>query len=179
MNSKMTMMSVTTFLMPTTKTTKIVLGIDPGYAITGYGVLRYEKSICATLTYGVITTAPQELFSKRLERIHTELQKIILRYKPDIIAIEKLFFAKNAKTALKVGEARGVAILTAAQSKKTIREFTPLQIKQAITGYGFASKSQIQKMVQQILKLKSLPKPDDAADALAVALCCGQTKDFS
>ncbi len=164
--------------MPTSKKTKIILGIDPGYAITGFGVLRYEKNACAVLTYGVITSSPKERFSKRLERIHVELQKTIRKYKPDIIAIEKLFFAKNTKTALQVGEARGIAILAAEQNKKTIKEFTPLQIKQALTGYGFASKNQIQKMVQRILKLKSSPKPDDAADALAVALCCGQTKTF-
>jgi len=165
--------------MPTSKKSKVILGIDPGYAITGFGVLRYEKGVCSVLAYGVITSSPKELFSKRLGLIYSELQKITDKYKPDIIAVEKLFFAKNVKTALHVGEARGVAILAAVQNNKAIKEFTPLQVKQALTGYGLASKNQIQKMVQQILKLKSLPKPDDAADALAVAICCGQTKDFS
>lgn len=172
-------MSVTTFQMPTFKKSKVILGIDPGYAITGFGILRYEKSIYGVLTYGVLTSSPKEPFGQRLELIYNGLQKLIHKHKPDIIAIERLFFAKNAKTALQVGEARGVAILAAQQNKKTIKEFTPLQVKQTLTGYGLASKNQIQKMVQQILELKSPPKPDDAADALAVAICCAQTKDFS
>jgi len=107
------------------------------------------------------------------------LNKIIKKYKPHTIAVEKLFFAKNVKTALKVGEARGIAILSAWQNKQTIKEFTPLQVKQALTGYGFASKSQIQKMVKRVLRLKNTPKPDDAADALAIAICCAQTKEFN
>jgi crossover junction endodeoxyribonuclease RuvC len=164
--------------MPIFKT-KIVMGIDPGLAITGYGLILQEKSKIAYLECGVITSDPKEAFGQRLNKIHLELNKIIKKYKPHTIAIEKLFFAKNVKTALRVGEARGVAVLTAWQSKQTIKEFTPLQVKQALTGYGFATKTQIQKMVKQALRLNKIPKPDDAADALAIAICCAQTKEFN
>lgn len=159
--------------------TKIIMGIDPGLAITGYGLILQKKSKLTFLKCGVITSAPEEPFGQRLNKIQLELNKIIKKYKPHTIAIEKLFFAKNVKTALKVGEARGIAILTAWQSKQAIKEFTPLQVKQAITGYGFASKTQIQKMVKQTLHLNKIPKPDDAADALAIAMCCAQTKEFN
>jgi len=164
--------------MPISKT-KIIMGIDPGLAITGYGLILQKRGRLTFLKCGVITSAPKEPFGQRLNKIQVELNKIIKKSKPHNIAIEKLFFAKNVKTALKVGEARGVAMLTAWQSKRTIKEFTPLQVKQALTGYGFASKTQIQKMVKQTLHLNKIPKPDDAADALAIAMCCAQTKEFN
>ncbi|MFH1187921.1 MAG: crossover junction endodeoxyribonuclease RuvC [bacterium] len=174
---------------------KIILGIDPGLATTGYGIIIKEDDNFLVVNYGTIDTAPvssQSLagrrgdvaaptreagggFADRLEKIHNELDKIIKKYKPDVIAVEELFFAKNAKTALLVGQARGVIILTAIQSKAAIHEYTPLQIKQALTGYGRADKNQIQQMVRILLKLKSIPKPDDAADALAVAICCSNS----
>ena len=159
--------------------TKIIMGIDPGLAITGYGLILQKRNKITFLECGTITSAPKEPFGQRLNKIQLELNKIIKKYKPHTIAIEKLFFAKNVKTVLKVGEARGIAMLTAWQSKRIIKEFTPLQVKQALTGYGFASKTQIQKMVKQILHLNKIPKPDDAADALAIAMCCAQTKEFT
>ncbi len=165
---------------------KIILGIDPGLATTGYGIIIKEGDNFLVVNYGTIDTVPVSPqsprgdcggagFAGRLEKIHNELNKIIKKYKPDVIAVEELFFAKNAKTALLVGQARGVIILTAIQSKAAIHEYTPLQIKQALTGYGRADKNQIQQMVRILLKLKSIPKPDDAADALAVAICCGNS----
>lgn len=164
--------------MPTSKN-KIVLGIDPGIAITGYGVIAMEKKLPCLVTCGTITTSARECFGERLQAIYDGLTKLIKKYRPEEIAIEELFFAKNAKTALKVGQARGVAYLAAWQSRVPIREFTPLQVKQAITGYGLAPKAQMQKMVKLILSLTNIPKPDDAADALAIAICSAQTKQFN
>ncbi|MEK7164701.1 MAG: crossover junction endodeoxyribonuclease RuvC, partial [Patescibacteria group bacterium] len=114
----------------------------------------------------------------RLEKLHSLLSHIIKKYSPAVIAVEELFFAKNVKTALTVAHARGVILLTAKAGGAEVREFTPLQVKQALTGYGRADKNQIQQMVKNILKLKEVPKPDDAADALAIAICCAQTKQF-
>jgi len=164
--------------MPTSSHKRVFLGIDPGLAITGYGVITYTQKEITCVASGAITSTPRESFGERLGKIHKSILKIIRTYRPSVMAIEELFFAKNAKTAIKVGQARGVAILAAWQCKIAVREFTPLQVKQAITGYGFASKSQIQKMVKLLLRLKSTPKPDDVADALAVAICCAQTKEF-
>lgn len=164
--------------MPISKNRKIVMGIDPGFAITGYGLILQENRGISLIKCGTITSTPKEPFGQRLNKIYKELNKIIKKYRPDTIAIEELFFAKNAKTAIKVGQARGVALLAIWQNKNTIREFTPLQVKQAITGYGFASKIQIQKMTKVLLNLKTIPKPDDIADALAIAICCAQTKEF-
>ncbi len=149
----------------------IILGIDPGFAITGYGVIIKEgKNIIKLLDYGCITTRSNQKFSERLDIIHKELEKIIKKYNPSLVAVEELFFCKNVKTALMVGHARGVILLTAMQSQIPLKELTPLQVKQGVTGYGKADKKQVQKMVQIILGLKELPTPDDAADALAVAL---------
>lgn len=159
--------------MPTSKTT-IILGVDPGYAITGYGVLAVSQQAIETLTYGAITTSAKTEFPDRLASIHRELTNIIKTFKPKVLAIENLFFSNNAKTALRVGEARGVILLTAIQHHLRIHNYTPLQVKQAATGYGRAEKRQIQKMMQLILKLKKLPQPDDVADALAIAYCCAQ-----
>jgi crossover junction endodeoxyribonuclease RuvC len=157
------------------KKKQIILGIDPGLATTGYGIIIKEKDKILVVNYGAIDTAPKLKFAQRLEKIHQNLTKIIKKYKPDIIAIEELFFAKNVKTALMVGQARGVLMLTAMQAKVAIHEYTPLQVKQALTGYGRADKNQIQQMVKVLLNLKKIPKPDDAADALAVAICCGNS----
>jgi crossover junction endodeoxyribonuclease RuvC len=158
---------------------KIILGIDPGIAITGYGLIICEGNKIVLLKCGAITSPAREEFGRRLHHIYTELTKIINKYHPQEVGIEELFFAKNAKTALKVGQARGVAFLAAWQHKVPIREFTPLQVKQAITGYGFAPKLQIQKMVKLLLSLPAIPQPDDIADALAIAICCAQTKHFN
>lgn len=165
--------------MLSSKNIKIVLGIDPGIAITGYGLITIEKNKASLVACGTITTSAHEPFGQRLNTIYTTLTKIIKKYRPDEVAIEELFFAKNAKTALKVGQARGVAWLAAWQQHLPIREFTPLQVKQAITGYGFAPKLQMQKMVKLLLNLKKIPQPDDIADALAIAICSAQTKKFT
>ena len=154
----------------------IILGIDPGLATTGYGVIQKEnngdfKIICN----GIIATEAKQIFSERLKEIHQQLDKIIKKYKPNKIAVEELFFCKNVKTALSVGHARGVIVLTASQNNLPVFEYTPLQIKQAVASYGRADKKQVQSMVKILLNLKEVPKPDDAADALAVAICCGNS----
>lgn len=156
-----------------------ILGIDPGYGITGYGVIEMVGGKRRCLNYGVIRTECGEAFSERLKCLHQDLKQIIKKYQPDCIAVEQLFFYNNAKTAIKVGEARGVIMLTAIINKLKILEFTPLQVKQAISGYGNADKRQVQQMVKILLNLKSLPAPDDAADALAIALTAGQELIFS
>lgn len=156
----------------------IVLGIDPGVALLGYAILKTQGNNLEVIDYGCIETSSQEDFSQRLIQIYQKLKLIIKKYQPDKISIEDIYFAKNVKTAIKVSEARGVAILAAAETKAEILEYTPLQVKQALTGYGRAPKIQIQKMVKMILKLKEIPKPDDVADALAIAITCIQTKKF-
>ena len=150
---------------------KIILGIDPGIADTGYGVIRAEGSRLTCITYGSIKTASNQDLITRLDILHKELAKIIKKYKPHYAAIEQLFFNKNVKTALVVGQARGVALLTLKQNKLPVFEYTPAQVKSAVTAYGQASKLQVQKMVKLILNLSVLPRPDDAADALAIAIC--------
>ena len=156
----------------------IILGIDPGYAIVGYGVIQMEKGKFTALDYGVIKTPQSESISVRLCMIAEDLKAILEKYKPDAVAIEELFFSANRKTGIMVAEARGVILLTCAQICGNMFEYTPMQIKQAITGYGGADKQQIQHMITLLLRLKSIPKPDDAADALAVALCHGQSSKF-
>lgn len=153
------------------KKSKIILGIDPGIADTGYGVIKDEGGKLACLDYGSIKTPAKMEMSERLEWLARELFQIIKKHKPDVVAIEQLFFCNNAKTAIIVGQARGVILVVARWNKKPIVEFTPLQVKQAVSTYGKADKSQVQKMVQLILGLKDIPKPDDAADALAIAIC--------
>lgn len=151
---------------------KVILGIDPGIADTGFGVIKKDKSGNLTcLDYGSIKTKANTVMASRLEIINKELKKIIRKYKPQIIAVEQLFFCRNVKTALVVGQARGVVLLTSKQNKVSIVEFTPLQVKQAVAAYGQASKMQVQKMVKLLLNLDEIPKPDDAADALAIAIC--------
>lgn len=150
----------------------LTLGIDPGTAITGYGLVREtDDGGLETVAFGVIETPSRELPEKRLLLLYDELKKIILLHRPDACAVEKLFFQKNVKTALAVGEARGVVLLAIAQAGMTVAEYTPMEIKQAVVGYGGAEKMQVQQMVKALLGLAQIPKPDDAADALAVAIC--------
>ena len=154
----------------------IIVGFDPGLATLGYGVIKKEaKGKPEMLDYGIISTPKEENTAVRLAMLESGIKQIIEKFKPDEIAMEELFFAKNVKTAIAVAHARGVLLLTANKECGKIFEYTPLQIKQALTGYGRADKKQIQAMVKQFLGLKSIPRPDDAADALAVALCHAQT----
>jgi crossover junction endodeoxyribonuclease RuvC len=157
----------------------VILGIDPGIADTGYGIIRKEKNGNLTcLDYGSIKTSAKTPMADRLEILHKELDQIIKKYKIEITGIEELFFCNNQKTAIMVGQARGVAMLTAKQNNLNILEFTPLQVKQAVSTYGKASKMQVQKMVKLILNLKEIPKPDDAADALAIAICASNSRNM-
>jgi crossover junction endodeoxyribonuclease RuvC len=149
-----------------------ILGIDPGTGILGFGVIDVDKGQLKLIDAGVITTPPKQADSDRLVTIFDELSQIIATSKPEIMAVEKLFFAKNVTTAMSVSQARGVVLLLGKQNKLELYEYTPMQIKQAMTGYGKATKSQIQEMVRAVLKLKTVPKPDDAADALACAITC-------
>lgn len=154
----------------------VILGLDPGLATLGYGVIKKEpRKKAEMLDYGVISTPKDENLAVRLCMIEKGLKQIIEKFKPDEIAVEELFFAKNVKTAIAVAHARGIILLTANKECGRLFEYTPLQIKQALTGYGRAEKIQIQQMVKTLLGLKSIPKPDDAADALAVALTHAQT----
>ncbi|WP_024831651.1 crossover junction endodeoxyribonuclease RuvC [Ruminiclostridium josui] len=153
----------------------IIMGIDPGFAITGYGVVKYERNKFSVLDYSAITTGASMKFSDRLLVLYNELERLINEFRPDAISIEELFFNKNIKTALTVGHGRGVAVLAAAKSGIDIFEYTPLQVKQSVVGYGRAEKAQIQQMVKAILNLPAIPKPDDVADALAVAICHGNS----
>lgn len=157
----------------------IVLGIDPGIAIVGYGIIEYKGNSFNMLDYGVIRTKSDIPYPQRLELIFNALNHIIASYNIDEIAIEELFFSKNVKTAISVAQARGVIVLSAQINKKNIFEYTPLQVKQGISGYGKADKRQVQEMVKILLNLKSIPKPDDAADALAIAISHCHTSKFS
>lgn len=148
-----------------------ILGIDPGTAITGYGVLDQTGNRLSPQTVGVIRTPSDMDMPLRLTVIYRELGEIIEKYRPDAIAVEQLFFNKNVRTALSVGQARGVVLLTAAQANLAIAEYTPLQVKMAVVGYGGAEKKQVQEMVKVLLNLETIPRPDDAADALAIAIC--------
>ncbi|OGB87885.1 crossover junction endodeoxyribonuclease RuvC [candidate division WOR-1 bacterium RIFCSPLOWO2_02_FULL_46_20] len=149
----------------------LTLGIDPGTASTGYGLITEKNGKLVFVDYGVIYTSTTESSQGRLRIIYNELKRLIKDYKPQIVAIEKVFFGKNVKTAISVGAARGMTLLAAAEGKIQVAEYTPLEVKIAITGYGRADKKQIQAMVKQLLGLSFLPKPDDAADALAIAIC--------
>ena len=152
----------------------IILGIDPGTATTGFGVIKKDKKL-SLIDYGLITTPADLSTAERLNKLHKELNSLINKYKPDIAAVEDIFFFKNLKTAIKVSQARGVILLAIAKKKIKLAEFTPLQVKQAVACYGRAEKLQVQKMVKTLLNLKEIPKPDDAADALAVAICCANS----
>ena len=152
-----------------------ILGIDPGYAIVGYGVVEHSEGRFTPIDCGVLTTPQDMLFPKRLKSLYDMLTLLIKEKRPDVLAIETLFFNTNVTTAIQVGHARGVLILAAENAGIPVFEYTPLQIKQAITGYGRADKMQMQQMVKMLLGLAAIPKPDDAADALAVAVCHGQS----
>ncbi|MCP6719285.1 MAG: crossover junction endodeoxyribonuclease RuvC [Patescibacteria group bacterium] len=149
----------------------IILGIDPGTASTGYGVVKKSRTF-ECLEYNVIRTYPSSNPGERLRQINNEVTKIIKKHKPDVLAIENIYFFKNLKTAMPVSQAKGVILLAAAKKKLPVREFSPLEVKLAVTGYGRADKKVVQEVLQKMLKLKELPKPDDAADALAVAITC-------
>jgi len=152
-----------------------IIGIDPGFGRTGYGIVEKQGSDWIHVAHGCIETKAGELFVDRLDTLHTELKKILDEYKPNQAAVEELFFSKNVKTATDVGQARGVILLTLRQIGLPIDEFKPNEVKQAVTGYGNADKEQMQKMVMVNLSLTIKPTPDDAADALAVALTCAAT----
>lgn len=156
----------------------IILGVDPGIAIVGYSIVECKGNNFKAIDYGCVTTDSDMLFPDRLKLVYDRLTEIIEKYNPDDLAIEELFFNKNVKTAIKVGQARGVEILAAVNQGLKIYEYTPLQIKQAVTGYGRADKNQVQEMVKMLLNLKEKPKPDDVADALAVAICHGSSIKF-
>jgi crossover junction endodeoxyribonuclease RuvC len=147
-----------------------IIGIDPGTGILGFGVVEVVKGKSKLVTAGVITTPAHTPLDERLEEIFDGLTEIINETKPDVMSVEKLFFARNVTTAMSVASARGVAILTGRKAKLPIAEYTPMQIKQTLTGYGKADKKQVQEMVRLQLNLKEVPKPDDAADALAAAI---------
>jgi len=156
----------------------IILGIDPGIAITGFGIIKYSGNRFEVINYGAVITDSKMPMPMRLKKIYDELNEIIRLYNPEAVIIEELFFNTNAKTAIVVGQARGVAVLVAAINQKEIFEYTPLQVKQGVVGYGRADKNQVQQMIKTILKLDKIPKPDDVADALAIAICHAHTGKF-
>jgi crossover junction endodeoxyribonuclease RuvC len=150
----------------------LVIGIDPGTASTGYGVIRQGADGSLELVaYGVISTSSDQPMSERLHTLHSELSDLIELHQPESGAVEKLFYSRNVSTAISVGQARGVSLLAFAQANVPVNEYNPRTIKQSVTGYGGAEKSQIQEMVRSLLGMDELPKPDDAADALAIAIC--------
>lgn len=149
----------------------VILGIDPGYAIVGWGVIEYEHSQFKVLGFGAITTDAEMPFPQRLKAIYNDMNYIFDKYKPDVMSMEKLFYNSNQKTVIDVAQARGVITLAAQVKDKPIYEYTPLQVKQSVTGYGRAEKKQVQEMTRSILHLSKVPKPDDTADALAMAIC--------
>lgn len=151
----------------------IILGIDPGFAIVGWGVLEYKANKFRVIDYGAITTQAHTPFPLRLQIIYAEMNILFNKYKPDAMSMEKLFYNNNAKTVIDVAQARGVITLAAQEHSVDIAEYTPLQVKQSVTGYGKAVKKQVQEMTRIILNLDKIPKPDDTADALAMAICHG------
>jgi crossover junction endodeoxyribonuclease RuvC len=148
-----------------------VLGIDPGTAITGYGVIEETKGTLKALTFGAIKTPAKQPLPKRLQTIYHRLKQLTTEWQPSTAAVEEIFFSKNVRTAMSVGQARGVVLLALADAGLSVAEYTPLTVKQAVTGYGGADKTQMQQMVRILLGLSKIPKPDDVADALAVAIC--------
>lgn len=150
-----------------------ILGIDPGYAIVGYGVVEYSGGRFTPLDFGAVTTEADTLFERRLQQVYDGVTAVIEKNKPDALSIEQLFYQSNQRTVIFVAEARGVILLAAQQHGVPVFEYTPLQVKQAVTGYGKAVKKQVQEMTRKILRLEKVPKPDDTADALAMAICHG------
>ncbi|MDQ5983427.1 MAG: Crossover junction endodeoxyribonuclease RuvC [Eubacteriales bacterium SKADARSKE-1] len=153
----------------------IILGIDPGYAIVGYGALAAKNGVFRSLCYGAVTTDASDNFSKRISIIYDSMKEILEKINVDALAIEKLYFQNNQKTAICVAEARGVILLSAQKARVPVFEYTPLQVKTAVTGYGKAKKPQVMQMTKRLLNLKEMPKFDDTADALAIAICHAQT----
>ncbi len=149
----------------------VILGIDPGYAIIGYGVISSDGMRFKPIEYGAITTSSKTEFSERLDKIFEGITAILKKYKPQALAIEKLYFNTNTTTAIDVAQARGVILLAAKKCGIPVFEYTPLQVKQSVTGYGRAEKHQVMEMTKSLLSLKAVPKPDDTADALAIAIC--------
>ena len=149
----------------------VILGIDPGYAIVGYGVIRAQNGRFVPLEHGAIVTKAGENFNRRLEIIYDAMTEVLQKWKPDAVSIEKLYFKNNKTTAIGVAEARGVILLATQKAGVPVYEYTPLQVKQAVTGYGQALKPQVMEMTRILLRLPSVPKPDDTADALALAIC--------
>jgi crossover junction endodeoxyribonuclease RuvC len=148
-----------------------VFGVDPGSLKSGFGIVDKNQGELAPVEFGVIRTNPKVPLAQRLLKINTRLQELIQEYQPDEFAVEDVFVAKNAKSSLKLGQARGAILLTAAQAGLEVAEYTPLEVKQSVVGYGRADKTQVQQMVKVLLKLREIPQPDDAADALAIAIC--------
>lgn len=156
----------------------VIVGIDPGIAIVGYGVIDYTGNSFKLMEYGTIDTPAGTPVAKRLRMIYDSMYDLLLRYKPDTVAVEQLFWGRNVTTGINVAHARGVILLCAEQSGVSVSEYTPLQIKQAVAGYGRADKKQIQNMMKILLNMNTVPKPDDAADAIAVAICCAHSYNF-
>lgn len=154
----------------------LIFGIDPGYATLGYGLVRKIGNRFEPITYGVIKTDPKTPTEKRLEILYDGLQELIDEYQPDVMAVEELFFNQNAKSAIQVGQARGVILLLGAKAGVPVFEYTPLQVKQGVVGYGRATKLQVRTMVKTLLNLPDLPKKADSADALAIAICHGHSE---
>jgi crossover junction endodeoxyribonuclease RuvC len=156
-----------------------ILGIDPGTATTGWAIIEENKGKINPIAYGHISTSPKKSTAERLKEVADDVENIIKKYKPQEAAIEDIFFFKNVKTAVKVSQSRGAMLLTLEKKNVKIFSYTPLQVKQAITGYGRAEKKQMQLMVKNILKLKSIPKPDDTADAIAIAICHSNSRKLN
>lgn len=156
-----------------------ILGIDPGYAIVGYGMVEAKNGLYRPLEYGAVTTRAGEEFGLRLQEIFEGMTELLERFRPEAAAVEKLYFTNNKTTGIGVAEARGVILLTLSQAGVPLFEYTPMQVKQAVTGYGRALKPQVQEMTRRLLHLREVPKPDDTADALAMAICHGQAAGSS
>ncbi|MEX1064096.1 MAG: crossover junction endodeoxyribonuclease RuvC [Candidatus Paceibacterota bacterium] len=152
-----------------------ILGLDPGTSLIGYGIIDTDKKSYTPVDFGFLKTGVNIMNRDRVREVYDFFDKLIKKFKPDKVSLESLFFFKNAKTVIKVSEVRGVLMVVAANNGIEITEFTPLQVKQAVSGYGRAEKNQVQKMVKMILGLETEPKPDDTADALALAICCANT----
>lgn len=152
----------------------LILGIDPGYAIIGWGIVRYERGRFSPVDFGAVLTEANTPFPQRLEQIYRGMTAIVERYHPEVASVEKLYFQNNKTTAIDVAQARGVILLALQQGNVPLYEYTPLQVKSAVTGYGKAEKPQVMEMTKRLLRLKAVPKPDDTADALALAICHAQ-----
>ena len=157
----------------------VIMGIDPGFGRLGWGVIEKKDGEWQAKAFGCLETSAKKTLSERLLEIHKEIRLLIKKYRPELVAVEELFFFQNVSTAIQVGQARGVVLLSAVEAGLPVDEYTPLEVKQAVAGYGRAEKKQVQKMVAVLLGLKGKVKSDDAADALAVALCAGARLAFN